>query len=68
MVSDIKNSQIVLFKSSIFSNYLYQSIKHRGRDLTYKFLDELVSENLGSDVSNKLKNYIFEEFGVGFSN
>lgn len=67
VVSDIKNSQIALFKSSIFSSYLYQSIKHRGRDLTYKFLDELVSDNLGSDVSNKLKNHIFDEFGVGIN-
>ena len=68
VVADIKNSQIVLFKSSILSNYLYQSIKHRGRDLTYSYLDNLVVNNLGTDLSNELKNYIFDEFGVGFTN
>lgn len=68
VVSDIRESRIVLFKSSILSNYFYQSIKYRGRDLTYQYLDNLVIENLGSDLSNVLKNYIFEEFGVGFVN
>lgn len=65
VVSDIRNNEIVLLKSSILSNYLYQSIKFKGRDLTYKFLDELITSNLGKDISYELKNYIFDEFGVG---
>ena len=68
VVADIRGSQIALFKSSILSNYLYQSIKHYGRDLTYQFLDDLVVNNIGTDLSNELKNYIFDKFGVGFSN
>lgn len=68
VVADIRNSQVVLFKSSILSNYFYQSIKHKGRELTYAYLDNLVVNNLGTDLSNDLKNYIFEEFGVGFTN
>lgn len=65
-VSDIKQSQNVLFKASILSNYLYQSIKYNGRDLTYQFLDELVVNNIGKDLSDQLKNHIFDKFGVGF--
>ena len=66
-ISDIRGNDIVLLKSSILSNYLYQSIKHKGRKLTYEFLDNMITKNLGLDISDQLKNHIFDEFGVAFN-
>ena len=51
VLEDIKETDTVLIRSGSFSNFLYQSISKRGRDISYKSIDEIVVNNLGADIT-----------------
>jgi len=61
---DIKATQTVLLRSASFSNFLYQSISNNGREISYKPIDEIVTSNTGTDITEKVNQYVYENFGV----
>ena len=64
VLEDIKETDTVLIRSGSFSNFLYQSISKRGRDISYKSIDEIVVNNLGTDITPIINQYVYENFGV----
>ncbi len=64
VLEDIKGTQTVLMRSGSFSNFLYQSISNKGRDISYKPIDEIVLTNLGKDITERINQYVYENFGV----
>jgi hypothetical protein len=64
VLEDIKGTQTVLIRSGSFSNFLYQSISNRGRDISYKPIDKIVLDNLGKDITDGINQYVYENFGV----
>lgn len=64
VLEDIKGTDTVLIRSGSFSNFLYQSISNKGRDISYKPIDEIVLSNLGKDITEGINQYVYENFGV----
>lgn len=64
VLEDIKGTDTVLIRSGSFSNFLYQSISNRGREISYKPIDEIVLSNLGKDITERINQYVYENFGV----
>ena len=64
VLEDIKDTQTVLIRSGSFSNFLYQSISNKGRDISYKCIDDIVINNLGKDITEGINQYVYENFGV----
>lgn len=64
VLEDIKGTQTVLIRSGSFSNFLYQSISNKGREISYKPIDEIVLSNLGKDITEGINQYVYENFGV----
>ena len=61
---DIYNEPIVIITSSTFSEYLYNCISHNVRDIDYTEFDEIIMNNLGTDVSKKISDLTLEKFGA----
>ena len=61
---DIYNEPIVIITSSTFSEYLYNCISHNVRDIDYTDFDEIIMNNLGTDVSRKISDLTLEKFGA----
>lgn len=58
--NDIKDENIVIIKSRTFSNLMYQLNVKYGRNIKYGFLNKIIINNLGCDISPKIDNYICE--------
>lgn len=61
---DIYDEPIVIITSSTFSEYLYNCISHNVRDIDYTDFDEIIMNNLGTDVSKKISDLTLEKFGA----
>ncbi len=61
---DIYNEPIVIITSSTFSEYLYNCISHNVRDIDYTDFDEIIMNNLGTDVSKQISDLTLEKFGA----
>jgi type II restriction enzyme len=64
VLKDIKNTNNVIITASTFSEYLYNSILKNERNIDYKEINNLVINNLGSDISNQLSDITFNKFAV----
>ena len=64
VLEDIRNSNTVIIRSGSFSNFLYQSISNKGRDISYTPIDKIVLNNLGKDITEGVNQYVYENFGV----
>ncbi len=62
--SDIYNEPIVIITSNTFSEYLYNCISHNIRDIDYSEFDEIIMNNLGTDVSKKISDLTLAKFGT----
>ena len=58
--NDIKDENIVIIKSRTFSNLMYQLNVKYGRNIKYGFLNKIIINNLGCDISPKIDIYICE--------
>ena len=67
VIEDIKGTDAVILRSASFSNFLYQSISNRGREISYKPIDEIVLNNLGKDITEGINQYVYDNFGVSTS-
>ena len=61
---DIKNQPIVIILASTFAEYLYNHIFHDVRDVDYSDFDEIITENLGTDISKLISNMTLNKFAA----
>lgn len=61
---DIKGAPIVIILASTFAEYLYNNIFHDVRDIDYADFDNIISQNLGTDISEKISNMTLQKFAA----
>jgi len=64
VLKDIKNTNNVIITANTFSEYLYNSILKDERNIDYEEINNLVINNLGSDISNKISDITFNKFAI----
>lgn len=62
-VKDIKNEKIVIITSSSLSEFIYQGIISNSRLLSFKQVYEIIINNYGTDISEKIYNLAFKMYG-----
>ncbi|MDR6125206.1 hypothetical protein QFZ87_004803 [Bacillus sp. SLBN-46] len=62
--SDIRNTPTVIILASTFSEFLYNCIDNNIREIDYSDFDEIIWDNLGSDVSKLISDLTFNKFSV----
>lgn len=62
---DIKASPVVIIRASTFSEYLYNHIDRDIREIDYADFDNIISGNLGKDISRDISTLTIERFSVG---
>lgn len=65
VISDIEGENSVVIRSATLANYLYQYILREGRNISYRDLDAIVEDNIGSDITNCVDAYVYDNFGHG---
>jgi type II restriction enzyme len=61
-VRDIRGQAIVIVLASTFAEYLYNHIFHEVRDIDYSDFDNIIVQNLGTDVSELISNITLDKF------
>jgi type II restriction enzyme len=61
---DIKGNPIVIILASTFAEYLYNNIFHDVRDIDFKDFDDIIVNNLGTDVSKAISNMTLQKFSA----
>ncbi len=59
---DIRGNPIVIILASTFSEYLYNHIYHDLREVDFKDFDDIIVNNLGTDISRLISNMTMEKF------
>lgn len=63
-IRDIKESPIVVILASTFSEYLYNHVYHDIREIDYEDFDNIITDNLGTDISKLISNMTMEKFAT----
>lgn len=63
VLRDIHGEDSVIIKSATLANYFYQYIVKNGRNISYNMLDEIVSSNIGGDITDAVNAYVYSNFG-----
>ena len=61
---DIIASQNVLLLATTFSEYLYNCMSNDIRQIDYKEFDDIITQNLGKDISGDISNLSLAKFGL----
>jgi hypothetical protein len=61
---DIRGNPIVIILASTFSEYLYNHIYHDRREIDFKDFDDIIVNNLGTDISKLISNMTMEKFAT----
>lgn len=61
---DIRGNPIVIILASTFSEYLYNHIYHDLREIDFKDFDDIIVNNLGTDISGLISNMTMEKFAA----
>lgn len=61
---DIIGTPIVIVLASTFAEYLYNHIFHDVRDIDFADFDNIIVDNLGTDISKLLSNMTLEKFAA----
>lgn len=64
VLQDIKSSPIVIIRASTFSEYLYNCIDNNVREIDYKDFDNIITKNLGKDISKNISDLTIGRFGT----
>ena len=64
MKRDIKGTPIVIVLASTFAEYLYNHIFHEIRDIDYKDFDDIIVNNLGTDISQQISDLTLNKFAT----
>lgn len=61
---DIKGAPIVIILANTFAEYLYNHIFHEVRNIDYADFDNIIVNNLGTDISGLVSNMTLEKFAA----
>lgn len=61
---DIKGEPVVFILASTFGEYLYNHLYHDIREIDYKDFDDIISNNLGTDVSKLISDMTINKFAT----
>lgn len=61
---DIKDTPIVIVLANTFAEYLYNHIFHEVRNIDYADFDNIIVNNLGTDISGLISNMTIEKFAA----
>lgn len=61
---DIKSTPIVIIRANTLSEYLYNCIDNDIRKIDYKEFDDIITKNLGTDISNHISDLTIEKFAA----
>ena len=61
---DIYNTNNVIILASTFAEFLYNHIFNDIREINYDDFDKIITENLGTDISQKISNITLSKFGA----
>ncbi len=61
---DIKGTPIVIVLANTFAEYLYNNIFHEVRDIDYADFDNIIVNNLGTDISGLISSMTLEKFAA----
>ena len=61
---DIKGTPIVILLANTFAEYLYNHIFHEVRNIDYADFDNIIVNNLGTDISELISNMTLEKFAT----
>ena len=60
---DIVGEEIVILKPAIFSEYIYNNL-YQYQSISFKELHEIISNNLGKDISRIISEITLERFSI----
>ena len=63
-LTDIEDTENVLITSSIFSEYLYNHIVSTDMDLDYSDINNIIKNNMGTDISEQISEITLDKFGI----
>ena len=61
---DIKDTPIVIILANTFAEYLYNNIFHDVREIDYADFDNIIVNNLGTDISGLISDMTLEKFAA----
>lgn len=64
VLQDIKSTPIVIVRASTFSEYLYNHIDNDIRQIDFADFDDIISNNLGGDISKDISALTVEKFSI----
>lgn len=64
VLQDIRKSPIVIIRSNTFSEYLYNCIDNDLREIDYEDFDEIITHNLGKDISKNISDLTISTFAT----
>ncbi len=64
VLKDIKNTKNVIITANTFSEYLYNSIVKDERNIDYKEINDIIVNNLGTDISDKISDLTINKFAT----
>jgi len=64
VLQDIRTNPIVIIRASTFSEYLYNCIDNDIREIDYEDFDQIIINNLGTDISKSISNMTIERFAT----
>lgn len=67
VIYDIVGQPIVIILANTFSEYIYNHVFHGIRDMNYKDFDDIILNNLGSDVSSLISQMTMQKFATKFN-
>ena len=60
---DIQGQEIVIIKANTLSEYFYNGIISKTRELDYSEFREIITNNLGTDISRHISELTLSKFG-----
>lgn len=60
---DIQGQEIVIIKANTFSEYMYNNIISKNRDIDFEEIHKIVVENIGNDISDQVSELTLTKFG-----
>lgn len=64
VLKDIKNTNNVIITATAFSEYLYNSILKDERNVNYNEINNIIINNLGTDISDKISDLTVNKFAI----
>ena len=66
-LTDIESSQVVILLVSTLREYLFNALNSESDGLSFLSLDEIICQNLGTDITDQVSRLTLSRYGIGIS-